>query len=303
MRELEATNLLDRMTHVPARPIEASLLARVHAPAHVALVERISARGGGFLDADTYLGPRSYEVALLAAGGVVELVRMVLTGRASNAIALVRPPGHHATYARGMGFCLFNNIAAGAQAALDEFGLQRVLVVDWDVHHGNGTQDIFYESPKVFFFSTHQYPYFPGTGSGAEKGAGTGRGATVNVPLPVGAGDAVFRRIFDEILVPRAEAFRPELILVSAGYDAHWNDPLAGLQLSLTGYWHMATTLVSLADRLCEGRLVVVLEGGYHLDVLAYGVADTCRALLHDPEAGPDPFGPSPRPERVFDPS
>jgi acetoin utilization deacetylase AcuC-like enzyme len=200
-----------------------------------------------------------------------------------------------------MGFCLFNNIAVGARAALDELGLARVLIVDWDVHHGNGTQEIFYGSSQVFFFSTHQYPHYPGTGRSDETGDGAGRGYTANVPLPAGVGDAGFRRIYAEILDPLAERFRPELILVSAGYDAHWNDPLAGLHLSLQGYWEMARLVVALADRLCGGRLVVTLEGGYDLDVLACGVADTCRALLGDVAPGTDPLGRSPWPERGVD--
>jgi acetoin utilization deacetylase AcuC-like enzyme len=301
MEALAAFGLLARMQPVRPRPIVPELLGRVHAPAYVAQVQRMAERGGGFLDSDTYLGAQSYDAALLAAGGVVELVRAVLAGQARNAFALVRPPGHHATYARGMGFCLFNNVAAGAQAALDEFGLERVLIVDWDVHHGNGTQDIFYESPRVLFFSTHQHPFYPGTGSPAERGAGKGRGFTVNVALRAGIGDAGFARIFDEILTPLADRFAPQLILVSAGYDAHWRDPLAGLRLSLAGFWRMATTVVALADRLCEGRLVVVLEGGYDLEVLSLGVADTCRALLHDPAPGPDPLGPAPLPERPLE--
>jgi acetoin utilization deacetylase AcuC-like enzyme len=187
-------------------------------------------------------------------------------------------------------------VAAGA--GLDEFGLG-ALIAD-GTHHGNGTQDIFYPSQGVLFFSTHQYPYYPGTGGRAERGEGEGRGFTVNAPLPSGVGDDGFRRIYDEMLTPLAEEFRPQLILVSAGYYGHWDDPLAGLRLSLAGYWRLATTLVALADRLCDGRIVVVLEGGYNLAVLSHGVADTCRALLHDPERGADPFGPSPRPERVF---
>jgi acetoin utilization deacetylase AcuC-like enzyme len=293
--------LLARMTPIRPLPVALGLLEAVHAPVYVARVRQISARGGGFLDADTYLGARSYDAALLAAGGAVELVRAVMSGRAANGIALVRPPGHHAMASRGMGFCLFNNIAIAARAALDELGVTRVLIVDWDVHHGNGSQDIFYGSPQVFFFSTHQYPHYPGTGGWNETGAGSGLGYTANVPLPAGVGDAGFRRIFAEILEPLAERFRPELILVSAGYDAHWNDPLAGLRLSLDGYWEMARSVVAMAGRLCGGRLVVTLEGGYDLDVLACGVANTCRALLGDAGPGPDLLGLSPWPERLVD--
>jgi acetoin utilization deacetylase AcuC-like enzyme len=298
MVSLAKTGLVACMTPICPLPVDLSLLEAVHSPAYVAMVRQIASRGGGFLDSDTYLGPRSYDAALLAAGGAVELMRAVVSDRVSNGFALVRPPGHHAMSGRGMGFCLFNNIAVAARAALDELGLARMLIVDWDVHHGNGTQDIFYDSSQVFFFSTHQYPHYPGTGGWNEIGAGLGRGYTANVPLPAGVGDAGFRRIFAEILEPLAERFRPELILVSAGYDAHWNDPLAGLHLSLDGYWEMARSVVALAGRLCGGRLVVTLEGGYDLDVLACGVANTCRALLGEPAPGSDPLGASPWPER-----
>ena len=301
MASLAGTGLLARMTPIRPLPVDLALLEAVHSPAYVAAVRQIAGRGGGFLDADTYLGPRSYDAALLAAGGAVELVRAVVSGRATNGIALVRPPGHHATGGRGMGFCLFNNIAVAARAALDELGLARVLIVDWDVHHGNGTQEIFYGSPQVFFFSIHQYPHYPGTGGWNETGAGPGLGYTANVPLPAGVGDAGIRCIFGEVLEPLAERFRPELVLVSAGYDAHWNDPLAGLRLSLGGYWEMARSVVALAGRLCRSRLVVTLEGGYDLDVLACGVANTCRVLLGDLTPGPDPLGPSPWPERRVD--
>jgi acetoin utilization deacetylase AcuC-like enzyme len=169
------------------------------------------------------------------------------------------------------------------------------------VHHGNGTQDAFYDSAQVLFFSTHEYPFYPGSGDWGENGAGAGRGYTVNVPLPPGVGDDGFRRIYDGLLAPLAERFRPQLVLVSAGYDAHWDDPLAGLHLSLAGYWQMARAVVEIAERFCEGRLVVVLEGGYNLEVLAHGVADTCRALLGDPSPGPDPLGPCSWTERPID--
>jgi acetoin utilization deacetylase AcuC-like enzyme len=185
-----------------------------------------------------------------------------------------------------------------ATAALLEPGVSRVLIVDWDVHHGNGTQDIFYDSPQVLFFSTHQFPYYPGSGDLREVGAGAGKGYTINVPLPAGVGDQGFTRVYGELLTAAAERFRPDLIMVSAGYDAHWGDPLAGLRLSLGGYWRLAQTVVAVADRLCGGRLVVTLEGGYNLEVLSLGIADTCRALLGDAAPGSDPLGASPVPER-----
>ncbi|MCX7707701.1 MAG: histone deacetylase [Anaerolineae bacterium] len=298
---LEKAGLLARMSRLTPRSVDLDLLGRVHSASYIGALRALAQRGGGHLDADTYVRPCSFEIALLAAGGLVELVRAVLEGQARNGIALVRPPGHHAVSSRGMGFCLFNNIAIAARAALDQFGLDRVLIVDWDVHHGNGTQDIFYDSPQVLFFSTHQYPHYPGTGHWRETGTGAGTGYTVNVPLPAGVGDQGFGRVFDEVLVPLAERYQPQMILVSAGYDAHWNDPLAGLNLSVAGYWHLARTVVGLADRLCQGRVVVTLEGGYNLDVLGAGLAATCHALLGDTDPGPDPLGPSPWAERPVD--
>jgi acetoin utilization deacetylase AcuC-like enzyme len=298
MRTLADEGLLARMTPVTPRPVDLDLLTRVHRQSYSAALKDFAERGGGHIDADTYVAPRSYDAALLAAGGAVELVRAVLAGRARNGIALVRPPGHHATRTRGMGFCLFNNVAVAAMAALMEPGVSRVLIVDWDVHHGNGTQDVFYDSPQVLLFSTHQYPYYPGSGNLREVGEGAGKGYTVNVPLPAGVGDRGFARVYGELLTAAAELFQPDLILVSAGYDAHWDDPLAGLRLSLGGYWRLAQIVVALADRLCGGRLVVTLEGGYNLEVLTRGVADTCRVLLGDAAPGSDPLGASPAPER-----
>ncbi len=301
MQTLAGEGLLARMASIPPQPADLGLLTSVHSRSHVSEVQELARRGGGMLDPDTYVGASSYDAAALAAGGAVEVVRAVLSGRARNGFALVRPPGHHATPERGMGFCLFNNVAIAARAALAEFGLARILIVDWDVHHGNGTQAAFYDSPQVLFFSTHQYPFYPGTGDRRETGAGAGLGYTVNVPLPAGVGDAGFARIYDEVLAPIAERYRPELILVSAGYDAHWDDPLAGLRLSLAGYWRLAKTVAALADRLCDGRLVVTLEGGYKLKALSCGVADTCRALLGDAAPGADPLGPSTWPEQSAD--
>lgn len=301
LAELRRSGLWERLTPVKSAPVDLGLLSRVHDPAYIAQVAAICRRGGGYLDSDTYLVQATYDAARLAAGGVAELTRAVLRGEIPNGIALVRPPGHHAERHRGMGFCIFNNIAVAAQAALDEFGLQRVLIFDWDVHHGNGTQDIFYGSPHVLFISTHQYPHYPGTGDWREAGEGAGLGYTVNMPLPAGVGDAGFDRLFREVAAPLVERFRPELILVSAGYDAHWRDPLAGLHLSLSGYWHLARELVELARRLCEGRIVVMLEGGYDLKVLALGVADTCRALLGDETPGEDGIGGSKWPEPALE--
>ena len=224
------------MTPVTPQPVDLDLLGRVHDPAYIDQVAAICRRGGGYLDSDTYLVGATYDAALLAAGGAAELdARGPARGSRQRDRACCARRGTTRSARRGMGFCIFNNIAVAAQAALDEFGLQRILIFDWDVHHGNGTQDIFYDSPNVLFMSTHQYPHYPGTGDWREAGAGAGAGYTVNMPLPAGVGDEGFARLLAEVVTPVAERFGPELILVSAGYDAHWRDPLAGLHLSLGG--------------------------------------------------------------------
>ena len=294
---LEGADMLARLTHLPARPATLNELTRVHQASYVDQVRKISERGGGHLDPDTYTNADSYQAALKAAGGLVEATLAVIDGRIDNAFALVRPPGHHAMPSRGMGFCLFGNVAIAAQAARVDRSLERVLIVDFDVHHGNGTQAMVEEDPAICFVSTHQYPHYPGTGAAREVGRGQGEGTVVNMPLSSGAGDQVFQQLYQQVLIPIARRFNPHLILVSAGFDAHWDDPLAGLGLSLGGYAWIAQTLVSLADELCAGRIVFTLEGGYELEVLAYAVLNTLHVLLGDKEVH-DPIGPAPGPER-----
>jgi len=297
MELLEKQRVLERLVAVEATPVSLEHLARNHSQSYIDTVRQMAERGGGHLDLDTYMNARSYEVALMAAGGLVNAVEAVLEGEVNNAFALVRPPGHHALRSRGMGFCIFNNVAVAARYALEEKGLERVLIVDFDVHHGNGTQEAFYDESCVLYFSTHQYPHYPGTGHWRDIGEGEGEGYNVNVPLPGGVGDEGYGRIFDEFLYPLAKRYCPQLILVSAGYDAHWADPLAAMQLSITGYANLARTLKTMADELCQGSIVFTLEGGYQLEVLAYAVLNTFHALLGDKEVL-DPLGPSPRPER-----
>jgi acetoin utilization deacetylase AcuC-like enzyme len=297
---LEGEGVLERLAHLEPRPATVEELERVHAPEHVAQVRQKAQSGGGNLDADTYVAPRSFDAALMAAGGLVRAVEAVLAGEIDNGFALVRPPGHHATPTRSMGFCLFNNIAVAARAALAEGGVERVFIVDFDVHHGNGTEDAFASDPAIFYASTHQYPYYPGTGHWSETGRGAGKGSVLDVPLLPGVGDAGYAQIFADLVWPLAERFQPDLILVSAGYDAHWNDPLAQMNLSLSGYAWLGRELVNMATRLCDGRIVFTLEGGYQLDVLACGVLNALYALL-DEDAIVDPFGPSPHPERPVD--
>jgi acetoin utilization deacetylase AcuC-like enzyme len=302
LRVLEERGMWPRLTPVEALPVSPERLYRAHEPGYVEQVQRLAARGGGHLDMDTYVAPASYNAALMAAGGLVEATRAVLDGEVDNAFALVRPPGHHALRNRGMGFCLFNNVAVAAHYALAERGLERVLIVDFDVHHGNGTQDEFEADPATMYISTHQYPHYPGTGYWNETGRGAGEGSVVNVPLGGGVGDEGFARILAEIVGPAAWRFQPQLMLISAGYDAHWDDPLASLQLSIEGYTRIARGLKDLAEELCEGRLVITLEGGYHLEALSYSVLNTFAVLLGDESWKViDPLGPSPRPERPVD--
>lgn len=298
MQLLHADGILARLQPAAVTPISRERLLRVHPAAYVDLVARIDGAGGGHLDPDTYIVPGSYAAALAAAGALAGLVEGVMQGRAHNALSLMRPPGHHALAARGMGFCLFANVAIAAQVARAECGAERVLIIDWDVHHGNGTEAIFYHDPSVAFVSLHQYPFYPGTGAAHDTGSGPGQGFTLNIPLPAGVGDAGYLRAFETLILPFARRYRPDLLLISAGYDAHWRDPLAGQQLSLAGYAALTRQALALAEELCRGRLVMALEGGYDLDVLAHALLNTLR-LLEDPAAPiSDPFGPAPWPER-----
>ena len=281
-RELGRADLLDGRPDVPFGPADLGAIERVHDPRYVAALHDVAAEGGAWLDADTLIGPDSVEVARLAAGAAIAGVDAVLDGRATRAFALVRPPGHHATPRHGMGFCLFNNVAIAAAHALDR-GLARVLIVDWDVHHGNGTQDAFYATDHVLFCSVHRHGrgFYPGTGAAAERGVGQGDGYTLNVPLPPGQDDAAYARVFAEQILPAARAFRPELALVSAGFDAHAADPLGGMAVTDAGFAALARSLVALADEepTCSGRLVAVLEGGYDPAALGRSVAAVVREM------------------------
>jgi acetoin utilization deacetylase AcuC-like enzyme len=302
MRVLEEHRMLERLDPIPAVPVTHERLERVHNGRYVAEVRQLAQRGGGHLDLDTYVSPLSYDAALMAAGGLVEATRAVLDSEMENAFGLIRPPGHHALRNRGMGFCLFNNVAIAARYALEERGLDRVLIVDFDVHHGNGTQDEFESDPAVMYVSTHQFPHYPGTGHISETGTGKGSGSLVNIPLAGAVGDEGFRQIFHEVIAPAAWRYHPQLVLVSAGFDAHWDDPLASMVLSVGGYVTIARQLKELADDLCGGRLVYTLEGGYHLEALAYSILGTFGVLLDDTEGEiVDPLGPSPYDERPVD--
>ena len=238
-------------------------LLRVHAPGHVDRVLSLAGKEAQ-LDPDTAMSPGSTEAALLAAGAASQLVLDVLRGEVENGFALVRPPGHHAVAGHAMGFCLFNNVTVAAEAARAA-GAQRVLVLDWDVHHGNGTQHCFEEDPSVLYISLHQYPYYPGTGSASEIGSGRGRGATLNCPMPAGATDTAYEIAFSDQVLPRLAHFKPDAVLISAGFDAHRDDPLADIQLSTNCYGWMTARVLEIADQYAGGRIVSLLEGGYNL--------------------------------------
>ena len=269
-------------------PASLAAIETVHAPDYVRAVADIARRGGGLWDYDTVIGPRSFEAALCAAGAACAAVDAVVSDRADAGVfALGRPPGHHACPDIAMGFCLFNNVAVAARHAQRAHGVERVLIVDWDVHHGNGTQEIFYQDGTVAYFSTHQWPLYPGTGKWTESGAGAGLGCICNVPLPAGVGDSAYHAAFSEVLAPFARRFRPDLILVSAGYDAHYRDPLAQMAVTTGGFAMLTGLVADLADELCAGRLAFVLEGGYDLDALSSGLVATLERL--NSRAGADP--------------
>jgi acetoin utilization deacetylase AcuC-like enzyme len=279
-RELASRGWLGyERAEAPAVPRE--VLEAVHPRAYVEEIERVSAEGGGMLDLDTVASPGSFEAALHAAGGPVHAVDALLDGNAGPAFCALRPPGHHAEPARAMGFCLFNNVAVAARFALDAYGVERVLVLDWDVHHGNGTNDIFYATDQVLYASIHESPLYPGTGALSDSGAGEGEGFTVNLPVPGGSGHEEWLALVQHVVAPVARAYSPGLLFVSAGFDAHRDDPLATCELTEDTYAAMAATMRTLAEELGV-PLVIVLEGGYDLDALARSVAATMEAAAGD---------------------
>ena len=277
---LEQTGLKQQLPPIKPRPATAEELSLVHHEQYISYIQAVAQKGGGWLDADTVMSPNSYDAALYAAGGVIKATEAVMNGEVASAFALVRPPGHHATPQRAMGFCLFNNVAVAAKYALASYGLEHILIIDFDVHHGNGTQEAFYDNPQVLYVSTHLYPFYPGTGDIGEAGGGEAEGTTLNIPLPSGCGDAEYEQVFKEIVAPAAKRFKPQLILVSAGYDPHWTDELALMQVSVSGFARMVKIIKELADGLCNGRLVFSLEGGYNLTALAASVKTTLDVLL-----------------------
>jgi acetoin utilization deacetylase AcuC-like enzyme len=280
MAHLERQGLLDKLLVLQPEPAAEKWITRVHTAVYLRKLEEAVRAAPAALDADTMVSEKSYDVALLAVGGVLAAVDAIMAGRARNAFCAVRPPGHHAFPERAMGFCLLNQVAIATRYVQEKHGVARVLIVDWDAHHGNGTQAIFYGDPSVLYFSTHQYPYYPGTGSAQATGKGAGRGTTLNVPLKAGSGDKDIVRAFREKLLPAAEAFRPGFGFVAAGFDAHHQDPLAQLKVTGEGYAKLTRIVVDIANRFADGRIVSVLEGGYDLEALSRSVEAHLDALM-----------------------
>ena len=284
-RELSARGWLG-FERLSSTAVARATLEAVHTARYINGIEEVSVGGGGHLDLDTVVSEDSFEAALHAAGGAVQMVDLLLDRATPYAFSAHRPPGHHALRSRAMGFCLFNSVAVAAQHALDARGLERVMILDWDVHHGNGTNDIFHDSDRVLFVSIHQSPLYPGTGPAGDVGSGPGQGFTVNLPVAPGSGDSVFCSLVDRVAVPLAQSFAPQLVLISAGYDAHRDDPLGECAVTGAGFARMARSLRWVGETL-EAPVGCVLEGGYSLDGLASSVAATLGAL-GEPVAEPD---------------
>lgn len=279
---LGRSEVQSRLTFLePSVPPDLSTwIGEVHLPAYYRSLQKMRPqRGSVYLDPDTPYSPQSLDAAEMAVSGTLTAIDRVMSGSVENAFCAVRPPGHHAEADRAMGFCLFNNVAIGARYIQKKYRLQRILIIDWDVHHGNGTQHSFYQDPTVFYFSTHQFPFYPGTGSEAERGRGDGEGFTLNCPLSAGAGDREILSEFEKKLIPAMEEFKPDFVLISAGFDAHREDPLAGLEVTEEGFGELTRLVRSMARSHCAGRIVSCLEGGYNLDALSRSVTRHLEVL------------------------
>ncbi len=278
---LEKNGLLPKLTRVEPYLPPVKWLETVHTSDYVKMVEEVCRSGGAMLDPDTSVGPDSYQIALLAAGGVMAAVDAVMGKKVKNAFCALRPPGHHAEADKGMGFCIFNNVAIACRYLQNKYRIKKVLILDWDVHHGNGTQNIFWTDPSVFYISVHQYPFYPGSGSENEVGEGQGEGFTFNLPMFAGSGDVEYVEAFESILYPLASKFGPDFVFLSAGFDAHKDDPLAQINLTEEGYKRMTEVVTRLAAECCDGRLVSVLEGGYNSSSLASSVQQHILVLMN----------------------
>jgi acetoin utilization deacetylase AcuC-like enzyme/formylglycine-generating enzyme required for sulfatase activity len=281
VQRLEASGLYEQLSHVAPVPAASRWLEMIHTPAYVKRVEQSCKEGDRYLDSpDVPVSTMSYQAAVMAAGGVMAAVDAVMCGRVRNAFCAVRPPGHHALADEAMGFCVFNNVAVGTRYVQQKYGRSRILIVDWDVHHGNGTQAAFYDDPNVLYFSTHQFPFYPGSGTEREKGSGEGKNLVINVPMPAGSGDDAYIEAFERNLRPAAMAFDPDFTFISAGFDAHERDTLGGMRVTSEGFGRLTRIVKDIAERCCAGRIVSVLEGGYGLDALAASVETHLRVLM-----------------------
>lgn len=270
---LEHYGIRDRMTEIKPEPANMDQLTAFHTQSYIDSIAKLCDSGGGQPDEDTMVSKDSFQSAVMAAGAVITGVDKVMSQEVNSAFAMVRPPGHHALQAKSMGFCLFNNVVIGALHARKQYGLERIMIIDWDFHHGNGTADAFYDSNSVLYFSTHMQASWPGTGWVSQVGSGQGQGYTINVPLVKGTGDPGFYMVFNQLLLPVIRQYKPELIIVSAGFDAHFADPLGGLEVTCEGFARMAETVKKGAEDVCQGRVVLALEGGYNLDVIGHAVS------------------------------
>jgi len=276
---LKDSGLWDKLVHLEPSPATVEQVQYVHDENYVETLREFCARGGGYLDLDTGVTRESFDVALLAVGGIIRAIDAVMAGEVRNAFAAVRPPGHHAFPEKGKGFCIFNNVAIGARYLQKKHGLERVLIVDWDIHHGDGTHYFFYDDPTVFYFSIHEFPFYPGTGRAYETGKGEGVGYTLNVPVPFGTGVHHYIDAFQQKLKPVALRFKPDFVLISAGFDAHKDDPLSGISLTSESYGQFTDIVKEIADQTCDGRIVSVLEGGYSLSALSESVVEHLEHL------------------------
>ncbi len=299
LSSLDST-VLSRLISISPRPAAQQELALVHSAQHIHNIQSMGLKGGGWIDPDTVVSQGSYEAAVYAAGGVMAAVEAVMAGQVECAFALVRPPGHHATRDRAMGFCLFNNIAVAARYLISKYALDRLAIIDFDVHHGNGTQAAFETEPRVLYVSTHQHPLYPGTGHLEEIGLGEALGTKINIPLPAGCGDVEYKMVYEQIVIPAVKRFNPQFVLVSAGFDAHWADNISAMQVSIAGFAEMVMLIKGLSDEICGKRLVLMLEGGYNLEALSAAVQATFKVLLGEVNI-PDPLGPSPHSQTPLD--
>lgn len=296
---LDQPDMAGKFIQVPTRAATREEICWIHNKSYYSLIESTKGRSE-YLDPDTSTSPKSFEAAATAVGGCLNALDMIFSGEINNAFALIRPPGHHAEANRSKGFCLFNNVAIAAEYARRKYGCKKVMIVDWDLHHGNGTQNSFYESNKVFYVSTHQYPYFPGSGDFSEFGWHDGEGFTLNIPMSVGYGDGDFMRLFDEIIVPAGMEYAPDLLIVSVGMDTYFADPLGGMKVTPKGYAAMTGAMMKLAEKCCEGRMLMALEGGYNLEGLTTSVKECLKTMQLEPENRPtETFEPE-QPERLL---